>query len=96
MSYSLTGKVASAHGSPAVPWCIDKAIPCGLILNELISNALKHAFPDRPGQIHLSLREDGTGAHHRWRMMGVGFPRTSTTMHRGLGLELVQMLTGST
>jgi len=36
---------------------IDKAIPCGLILNELISNALKHAFPDkRQGEIRVFLR----------------------------------------
>jgi PAS domain S-box-containing protein len=35
---------------------VDKAIPCGLILNELISNALKHAFPDeRRGVIRVEL-----------------------------------------
>jgi len=35
---------------------IDTAIPCGLILNELISNALKYAFPgDRKGEIRIQL-----------------------------------------
>ena len=42
---------------------IDVAVPCGLILNELISNAFKHAFPnDRAGRIWIELaqRQDGT------------------------------------
>jgi two-component sensor histidine kinase len=37
---------------------ISKAIPCGLILNELISNALQHAFPrDRHGELQIIIRE---------------------------------------
>jgi PAS domain S-box-containing protein len=37
---------------------INKAIPCGLILNELISNALKHAFPGgRQGELQIIIRE---------------------------------------
>jgi PAS domain S-box-containing protein len=39
---------------------VDKAIPCGLILNELITNALKHAFPNqRHGTVRVELRRDG-------------------------------------
>jgi PAS domain S-box-containing protein len=41
---------------------VDKAIPCGLILNELITNALKHAFPDdRRGVVRVELRKEGAG-----------------------------------
>ena len=37
---------------------INKAIPCGLILNELISNALKHAFPGNgPGELRIIINE---------------------------------------
>jgi two-component sensor histidine kinase len=41
---------------------IDTAIPCGLILNELLSNALKHAFPaDRTGEIRIQLGRTRSG-----------------------------------
>ncbi|HWR59860.1 MAG TPA: histidine kinase dimerization/phosphoacceptor domain -containing protein, partial [Thermodesulfovibrionales bacterium] len=37
---------------------IDTAIPCSLIINELVSNALKHAFPEgRKGELRISLRK---------------------------------------
>jgi two-component system, sensor histidine kinase PdtaS len=39
---------------------VDRAIPCGLILNELLTNALKHAFPDgRNGTLRVILRKHG-------------------------------------
>ncbi len=40
---------------------VDRAIPCGLILNELMTNALKHAFPaGRPGTLSIALRREGS------------------------------------
>ncbi len=43
---------------------IDIGIPCGLIINELISNAFKHAFPDRDkGLIRIALEHTGNGSY---------------------------------
>jgi PAS domain S-box-containing protein len=74
---------------------IDTAVPCGLILNELISNSLKHAFPEgRTGKIWVTLQTTGSG---QIRMTvgdnGIGFPaafdfRSTST----LGLQLVHTL----
>jgi two-component sensor histidine kinase len=42
---------------------LDKAIPLGLILNELITNTLKHGFESgQSGQIHITLKQDGSDA----------------------------------
>lgn len=42
---------------------IETAIPCGLIINELISNTLKHAFPRGEGKIDLELSEKDKGKY---------------------------------
>ncbi|HDQ44919.1 MAG TPA: PAS domain S-box protein [bacterium] len=56
---------------------IDTAIPCGLILNELLSNALKHAFPgDRQGEIRIRLSRTGEdGIALDFSDNGVGAPK---------------------
>jgi two-component sensor histidine kinase len=75
---------------------INKAIPCGLILNELISNVLKHAFPDgRAGEVHIELRTD---AARRVTIVvrdtGIGFPADRDFRNtESLGLQLVDTLT---
>jgi PAS domain S-box-containing protein len=74
---------------------VDAAIPCGLLVNELVSNALKHAFPDgRKGTVEVQLRREVPG---QLRLMvrddGVGFPAGvdyRSTM--SLGLQLVNSL----
>ena len=74
----------------------ETAIPCGLILNELLANALKHAFPaGRPGAIEVTFRADPVGTHVlNVRDDGVGFPAgLDFRQADSLGLQLVCLLT---
>jgi two-component sensor histidine kinase len=77
-----------------IPLGIDHAIPCGLIINELVSNALKYAFPaDRAGTITVSIRQGGG----RYTLFvgddGVGMPvQVDYRNHSSLGLQLVNTL----
>jgi two-component sensor histidine kinase/HAMP domain-containing protein len=98
-----------AHGSASsgvrlsldlepVSLSVNEAVPCGLILNELVCNSLKHAFDGREdgemavslqngvkeGQVHLCVRDNGPG-------FPVGFDWRQA---RTLGLRLVRMLAG--
>jgi len=60
-----------------IPLGVDAAISCGLIVNELVSNALKHAFPDRrKGQVAVTLRQLGFGAAAPGLGGAVGTPKT--------------------
>jgi len=74
---------------------VDLALPCGLILNELISNAFKHGFPNGAGEIRLTLRKAVGGT---CRLLvednGVGIPSDlEVNTSKSLGLRLVRLLT---
>jgi two-component sensor histidine kinase/DNA-binding NarL/FixJ family response regulator len=74
----------------------DTAIPCGLVLNELLSNAFKYAFPhDQEGNIHIALHADpGQEAILTIRDTGVGLPEgLDFRATDSLGLQLVSLLT---
>jgi two-component sensor histidine kinase len=77
---------------------INKAIPCGLILNELISNALKHAFPgDRHSELQIIIRGmKNTEIEIVIRDNGLGLP-DDVDIHQPLsvGLYLVKGLVKS-
>jgi PAS domain S-box-containing protein len=107
---SLLNYLWRAHGSAAsgvrlsldlepVFLSVNEAVPCGLILNELVTNALKHAFSGHghaegvvavslrggpQGQVGLCVRDNGAGLP-----AGVDWREART-----LGLRLVQMLAG--
>jgi two-component sensor histidine kinase len=74
---------------------VDKAISCGLILNELITNALKHAFPeDGGGKLHIGLHNLDHGIIRLVvRDSGVGTRETDRAKAGSLGLQLVNILT---
>lgn len=105
----LTGYLANAYGVGGrvrihmdvrdVLLGVDTAIPLGLIVNELVSNALKHAFPDgRHGEIALWLTRIEDEADQHWYELvvqdnGKGFPDNVDYRNTdSLGLQLVQVL----
>ena len=73
---------------------IDTALPVSLIINELVSNSLKYAFPDGKGKICLRVaREEGTGFVMEIRDNGTGLPPGFDLEKTGtLGLHLVHGL----
>jgi two-component sensor histidine kinase/HAMP domain-containing protein len=73
---------------------IDTSIPCGLILNELVSNALKHAFPeDKGGKINIRIRLEGSQVALTVQDNGIGFPESiDLTKLKSIGLQLVNIL----
>jgi two-component sensor histidine kinase len=104
---TLTKDILSAHGSPGpsvelksdlepIIMNADLAVPCGLILNELISNAFKHGFPGSVGgEIRPTLRREND---EKCRLVvednGVGFPEDlDVNQSKSLGLRLVRSLT---
>ncbi len=73
---------------------VESAIPCGLIVNELMSNAFKHAFPDgRPGQICISFHLNDSVYTLSFADDGVGIPPGIDYLNTdSLGLKLVNLL----
>jgi two-component sensor histidine kinase len=104
---ALAKDIFSSHGSPSVPVLlktelqpvimgVDLAVPCGLILNELISNALKHGFANcAGGEIKVTLRSGPDGRCSLYvQDNGVGIPADlEVNSNKSLGLRLVRSLT---
>ncbi len=80
---------------------IDTAIPLGLIINELISNSLKYAFPDgRKGEISVAINRQDHTLTVMFKDNGVGIPkdfdwRNATSLGLRLVITLVEQLDGT-
>ena len=74
---------------------IDQAIPIGLILNELVSNSFKYAFPhgDEEARIYIHLQKEGGQGHFEYTDNGIGLPEdTAERTKSSMGIRLVNRL----
>ena len=89
------GKIRLEIDAEAVALDIERAIPCGLIINELLTNVIKYAFPgDRKGVLRVAIRN--TSANEVEIVVsddGIGIPETLDIRNaKTLGLQLVTTL----
>jgi two-component system, chemotaxis family, CheB/CheR fusion protein len=94
-AYAAAGRISLHLHTEEVPVTIDSAVPCALILTELISNALQHAFPaGQQGEVSITWRAEGED--HLLLMVqdtGTGMPPAVDLAHTdSLGLSLVQAM----
>lgn len=101
----LTSQILKAYGADStkvnlevksddVRVGIDTAIPCGLIVNELVSNSLKHAFRiNQKGSIEINVNREDCNITLNFKDNGVGLPKHfSLEETKSLGLQLVSTL----
>ncbi len=95
-SYGVDTRTIRLHTElDAVGLELDDALPCGLLISEVISNCLKHGFPDgREGEVRILLRrQSATAVVLVLSDTGVGLPGDlDWTTSRSLGLRLVRSL----
>ncbi len=74
---------------------IDRAIPFGLILNELVSNSFKYAFPEdhENPKIYIHLRKNGQQGFFEYSDNGIGLPEdTDERANSSMGIRLINRL----
>ncbi|WP_165769978.1 tetratricopeptide repeat protein [Flagellimonas pacifica] len=94
-SFSAEGKVEIECIMDELELDIDTAVPIGLIVNELLTNALKYAFPSgEQGLVKIFLTKDGVDTLNlQVADNGVGKKNNPAPKVKGFGRELVGMLT---
>ena len=88
-------KIAPRIEVEDLSFSIETAIPCGLLINELVSNSLKHAFPEeRKGEIRIVLRSiNEDELELEFSDDGIGMPEElDFTNTESMGLDLIKIL----
>ncbi|WP_031483510.1 histidine kinase dimerization/phosphoacceptor domain -containing protein [Maridesulfovibrio frigidus] len=93
-SYTIDDKIKPSFNIEDIHLGIDKAIPCGLIINELLSNSLRHAFPEKSeGTLYVSMSDDGDNNCLTVSDNGIGLPNDFKIGNTNtLGMTLVETL----
>jgi two-component sensor histidine kinase len=93
----LCKRIAAAHPEQKLVWTIhaievsaDRAVSLGLLVNELVTNALKHAYADRSGEVCVSIRREAENLVLEVSDGGVGMP--VDVQAKGLGTRVIRSL----
>ncbi|MGB4611147.1 MAG: PAS domain S-box protein [Methanothermobacter thermautotrophicus] len=93
-SYSADSRILLKLEIDELKVDVETAVPLGLIVNELLTNAVKHAFPDGEGMVTVSLRKRNGTVTLEVSDDGAGFPEDiDWESSPSLGLQLVRSLT---
>jgi len=89
------GNASFKSNAAEVKLNVNQAIPCGLILNELVTNAYKHAFPEgkKDGEINVEVQKNGNVISLSVSDNGIGLPDTKIFEESNtLGFTIVNIL----
>jgi two-component sensor histidine kinase len=93
VSYGLSNQITITVHCDAAQLDIDTTIPLGLIINELVTNSIKHAFEGRDGSIGVSFTQKEGKCHLLVQDNGKGLPADFARLkENSLGMELVEAL----
>jgi two-component sensor histidine kinase len=88
-----TGKVTPRIVVDETAMNIDRLVPCALIVNELVCNAFKYAFPEgQSGEVRVEVHRDQNNVCLTVADDGIGFSPTDSTRRDRVGLQIVQAL----
>jgi two-component sensor histidine kinase len=88
-----TGKVTPRIVVDETAMNIDRLVPCALIVNELVCNAFKYAFPEgQSGEVRVEVHRDQNNVCLTVADDGIGFSPTEATRRDRVGLQIVQAL----
>jgi len=93
-TFDASGRILFCSDMEPLELDVDWAIPIGLIVNELISNSLKYAFPANcTGEIEVRLLEKDNHLHLIVSDNGIGMTENPPILGSGFGSELIRLLT---
>ncbi|RQV99018.1 hypothetical protein EH221_01005 [bacterium] len=94
-NYNMTSRISCDLNIADIALALDAAIPCGLIINEMLTNSLKYAFPDhRKGKINISMRLKHDNFYELiFQDDGIGLSgHTEVKDTESFGMKLISML----
>lgn len=93
-SYGInSGKIKLKTDLQKIYFDIDTAIPLGLIINEIVTNSIKHAFPNKNGEIFIKIAQEDENYLIIVADNGIGLPKDLDIRKTGtLGLQLISNL----